>query len=392
MGRIFSKLPAFAADYSGAQGVFYDLNAILITYDAGSCAGCYWILDEPRLFSETKNVFSASLREKDIVMGADEKIKSRVRKTYEELGGECVMMAGTPVPTIIGTDYKGIAREIESELGIPAFGIDSSGLEFYDVGQRKAYESLFEYCDRQRGETLADVNVIGATPIDMWDLNQIKDMISFLKLAGAEKPVVWGANGKLKEIAGASGAKLNIAVSESAISIVKKMKEKFGTPYIVGYPVGKMQTEIWKTQVHNILFDKDEMIENEVVPERDERVLIIGEQVASNALRDMLKYEYGYQVVDVISYFKMYKEYMREQDSFLVEESDFTELLTKREKYNIVIGDPLYFSLLPYQPEQTVFMPHTAVSSRAFWDKSPNIFGEKGSYYFDQMLKKQEEN
>lgn len=77
MGNVFSKLPAFAADYSGAASVFYDLNGITVTYDAGSCAGCYWVLEEPRLFNETKHIFSANLRERDIVLGADRKFKNR---------------------------------------------------------------------------------------------------------------------------------------------------------------------------------------------------------------------------------------------------------------------------------------------------------------------------
>lgn len=388
MGNVFSKLPAFAADYSGAESVFYDLNGITVTYDAGSCAGCYWVLEEPRLFNETKHIFSANLRERDIVLGGDRKFKKRVKETYEKLGGECVSVFGTPVPTVIGTDFKGLAREIEKDLGIPAFGIDTNGLDFYDVGQKKSYKSLLNYAIREKGENLADVNIIGATPIDMWDLNQTRDMIHFLKEAGAENPAVWGANGKLKEIAGAAGAKLNIAVSVSGISVVKKMKEKFGTPYLVGYPIGKVQTELWKKQVSTILTEAEPVICECSVDAVGKKVLIIGEQVSSNSLRQMLKSELGYQAVDVVSYFEMYEEYMDENDRKLVWETDLTELLSERTEYDMIIGDPLYFSLLPYKPEQLISLPHIAVSSRAFWNKSPNLFGEKGSLYFEQILAK----
>lgn len=403
MGKIFSKLPAFAADYSGAESVFYDMNGILVTYDAGSCAGCYWILDEPRLFHGIKNVFSAGLREKTIVLGADRDIKAQVKKTYEELGAECVSIFGTPVPAVIGIDFQGLAREIKKGTGLPTFGIDTNGLDFYDVGQRKSYESLLEYCVQTNAENLADVNVIGATPLDMWDLNQIKDMIQFLKNAGVKNPAVWGANGKLREIGGADGAKLNIAVSASAIPIVKEMNQKYGTPYLVGYPIGEAQTAWWSAKVRAVLREtggqdsacvraenkggmQDKIRPKEADTKSEKSVLIIGEQVASNSLRQMLKAEYGYERIDVISYFQMFEEYMEENDAKIEWETDLTELLSDRTPYDIIIGDPFYFSLFPYTPEKMIQLPHIAVSSIAFLDKSPNCFGEKGSRYFQMVL------
>ncbi|MDO5406777.1 MAG: nitrogenase component 1 [Eubacteriales bacterium] len=398
MGKIFSKLPAFSADYSGAASVFYDMNGILVTYDAGSCAGSYWMTDEPRMTHDVKNIFSAGLREKKIILGADREIKEQIERTCEELGAECVSIFGTPVPTAIGIDFQGLSREVQKVTGLPVFGINTSGLDFYDVGQRKSYESLLEYCVQTNAENLADVNVIGATPLDMWDLNQIKDMIQFLKNAGAKNPAVWGANGKLREIGGADGAKLNIAVSVSAIPIVKEMNRKFGTPYLVGYPVGKVQTAWWSAEVHAILQktgeytgrkmkescgDKTRLKEDKKV---DKSILIIGEQVASNSLRQMLKAEFGFERVDVVSYFQMFEEYMAKNDAKLEWETDLTELLSERMPYDIIIGDPFYDSLLPYTPDKKIQLPHIAVSYNMFLDNSPNFFGEKGNQYFQLVL------
>ena len=392
MGKIFSKLPSFAADYSGAAGVFYDMEGILATCDAGSCMGSYAILDEPRLFNETARLFSVNLREHDVVLGADKRIKSQIKETYERLGGECVSIMGTPVPTVIGTDFKGLAKEIEKDLGIPSFGIDTNGLEFYDTGQRKAYRELCNYSIKNPAENTADINIIGATPLDMWDLNQLQDMLNLLKEAGARNPVSWGANGKLKEIAGSRLTKLNIAVSVSAVLIVKKLHQEFKTPYMIGYPIGKAAENRWKRNVCNLLSGTGKICWNvpEKLPETEKtnkRVLIIGEQISSNALRDMLKEEYGYGTIDVFSYFQMYDEYKQKKDMWLETESDLTSELLNRVKYDVIIGDPLFFGLIPYQPARTIFMPHIAVSSRAFWDKSPNCFGKKGSLYFDHILK-----
>lgn len=390
MGNIFSKLPSFASDYSGAAGVFYDMDGICITCDAGSCAGCYLILDEPRLFNETKKIFSVNLRERDVVLGADKRLKKEIKETYDEFGGKCVSFLGTPVPTIIGMDFKGLALEIEKEIGIPVFGIDTNGLDFYDVGQLKSYKKLLDYCMRTKGTVTGDVNVIGASPLDMWDLNQIRNIITFLKASGAKNPIVWGANGKLEEIAGASEAKLNIAVSNSAIPIVKKMYQEFKIPYLIGYPIGKKQTMKYGNQVKNIFNGKSMEIKSQNPTNNRKRILIIGEQIASNSLREMFREEYGYVTIDVVSYFQMYDECREENDKKLILETDLTEYLVKNEKYDVIVGDPLYFSLLPYKPKKLIALPHIAVSSRAFWDKSPNIFGEKGSLYFDEILNRED--
>ena len=87
MNKIFANIPTFVADYSGAVSVFYEMGGIHIICDASGCHGSTMVLDEPRLSSGVANVFSASIREKDVVMGIDGKLKKKVRETWELLGG-----------------------------------------------------------------------------------------------------------------------------------------------------------------------------------------------------------------------------------------------------------------------------------------------------------------
>ncbi|XCP86682.1 nitrogenase component 1 [Roseburia hominis] len=411
MGRLFEKMISFAADYSGAASVLYELGGLTIFCDAGACLGGYRFGEEPRGGWEKSRVFSASLRERNVVMGIDRQLTKDAVRTYEEVGGTFIALIGTPVPAVIGADLGGIAGEISKQVSkgtpIPAFGIATNGMEYYDAGQEKAYRALMENVVKERAETLADVNVIGATPIDMWDLNQIQDCILFLKKAGAENPAVWGSNGHLAEIAGAAGAKLNIAVSVSGIKIVKSCEQKYGTPYLIGYPVGEMQEKVWAERIRRILLG-DRVYGNErkaaVLPGRQahveeacstegerpsgvRRALILGEQVSSCSLRDMLREEFGYGQVDICTFFKMEKDLMEEGDMHLREETDLPQMLSLRGTYHLIVADPLYGKLLPYQPEKIAWIPHMAVSSAMYLDKSPVLFGRKGSIYFRNILK-----
>ena len=77
---------------------------------------------------------------------------------------------------------------------------------------------------------------------------------------------------------------------------------------------------------------------------------------------------------------------MREGDAHLSEEDSLARLMLERERYDVVAADPLILRLMGYQPDTMIQLPQIAVSSRIFWDKSPNCFGEKGSGYFSRLL------
>ena len=391
MKGIYSKLPAFASDYSGASGVFFELNGFNIFCDPGSCFAATMNLDEPR-FRGTGDYYSMQIREKQAVFGIDDDLLENVRKAWDG-SKECITIIGTPVPTILGTDYEGLAEQLENEFQVPVFAINTSGLYGYDIGQKKAFYKLTEKIVNKQSDNGVDVNIIGATPLDMWDLNQVKEIIALLKECGAKEPIVWGRNGKLTQIEQGAGAKLNIAVSASAIPTVKYLKEKYGTPYICDFPIGKTSVQRWTEEVASILMGNTEIlgqrkksVKNQQNADQGLNAVIIGEQITSNAIRDMLIEEFGYREINVGSLFMMDESVMKQNDKYLKNEDECEAFLNQKE-YSLVVCDPLIYPLLTYVPKKTVPFPHMAVSSRIYKDRSPNCFGEKGSYYFEEQLK-----
>ena len=237
-------------------------------------------------------------------------------------------------------------------------------------------------------EATGDVHVLGATPIDMWDYTQIRDCIELLKEAGAKNPIVWGANGGIQEIAGAAGSKLNIAVSVSGLKTVKYLKKKYGTPYLVGYPLGKVETEKWKEQVHQILIGEEPQECRQIRESKSgKRALVIAEQYTGCALRKLLKEEFQFETVDVASFFKMDEEMVEEHDLQIKDEETFQTFLKTQMPYDLVVADPFCEAMLPYKPKKIIALPHIAVSAVFYANQSPNIFGEKASVYFQEMLK-----
>ena len=307
---------------------------------------------------------------------------------------------GTPVSSVIGADHAGIGREIVSQLQeegvteekLPVIAVDTCGWELYDAGQEKAYLQLADAIIDKDSKLDIDVNVIGATPLDMWDYNQIDDCLKFLKQAGAKKPCIWGGNGGLNEIAGAANAKLNIAVSASAVKVVKALKKKYGTPYLIGYPLGEKQVKDWTKVINGALCGELKVEEAMSVENssdsfnKGKRALIIYEQVTANMLRKLLKEEFDFGTVDVASFFKMDESLLQENDIQIKEEAVFTDYINRQKKYDLIIADPFCFKLLPYEPEKKMMLPHIGVSAVFYAKQSPNLFGEKASIYMKNIL------
>ena len=113
-------LSPFAPDQSGAAAVLCEFHGMIIILDAGGCAGNICGFDEPRWFESRSAIFSAGLRDMDAILGRDDRLVEKIAKACEKLSADFIAVIGTPVPAVIGTDYKALSRMIEKKTGIPA--------------------------------------------------------------------------------------------------------------------------------------------------------------------------------------------------------------------------------------------------------------------------------
>ena len=75
-------------------------------------------------------------------------------------------MIGTPVPAVIGTDYRALSRMIEKKTGIPALTIDTDGTKLYDDGEKKTWKELFKKFAVEKDVEPGRIGIIGATPLE----------------------------------------------------------------------------------------------------------------------------------------------------------------------------------------------------------------------------------
>lgn len=373
-------LTPFAPDQSGAVSVLYELGGMLVICDAGGCTGNVCGFDEPRWFETRSAVFSAGLRDMDAILGRDDRLVAKLADAAEKLDVTFAAVIGTPVPAVIGTDYRALERMLSKKTDLSVLTVNTDGMELYDRGEEKAYLALFgrfagenvdvepgniektqtaESCDGKRNGKNEDVSVdiedrprvgiIGMTPQDVSDLKAAEKIRKLYADQGL-RAVCYGMGDGLDEVRNASLAAKNVVVSPAALKAAQYLQKKFGTPYEIAYP-----------------------LVSELVPEvnyQGKKILIVQQQVIANAVRKEIEKRTGEkETITTATWFMRKEEILTDlnvdavDDISLKEEDDFISLVEK-EGYDVIFADPCMERMIP--GFEGVFIPltHFAVSGK----------------------------
>ena len=352
---LWKGLTPFAPDQSGAASVFYELGGILVICDAGGCTGNVCGLDEPRWFGERSAIFSAGLRDMDAILGRDDRLVAKLTDAAEKIDANFAAVIGTPVPAVIATDYRALQRMCEKKTNLPILTVDTNGMELYDVGEEKAWLTLFktfagkdvasqkEASEEDDSSKKMKIGVLGLTPHDVSDL-KIEE--KFRKSENENTHYIcYGMRASIDKVKTAGSADKNLVVAPAALETAKYLEEEFGTPYEVGYP-----------------------FVDELIPElgyERKKILIIHQQVIANAIRQEIRTRSDEQntEVTVASWFMMKSELSEEGDLSLKEEMDYCKLV-QNGNYDIVFADENMRGLVPGFKGTFVNIRHFAVSGK----------------------------
>ena len=328
-------LTPFAPDQSGAVSVLYELGGIVVICDAGGCTGNVCGFDEPRWHATRSAVFSAGLRDMDAILGRDDKLVNELVDASTKMDAHFAAVVGTPVPSVIGTDYRALRRMSERRGTLPTITVDTTGMELYDVGAQKAYQALFErFATEQLPVEEGRVGVLGANPLELSTTSA--DALRAV-VPGA---VCYGMGSTFEDVVRASTAERNLVVAPSGLATAKLLNQRFGTPYEVRYPLAS-----------TMVSDLDVA---------GKRVLVIHQQVCANILRDALLAQGASEVV-CATWFMQLRELAQPQDVRLREEADFADLV-RDGGFDLLVGDPTLWRMVPGYAGETLDVPQFAVS------------------------------
>ena len=386
----------YSSDLSGVCSALYELGGLLVMHDASGCNSTYATHDEPRWYGSDSLIFISGLREYDAILGNDEKYIRDVCEAAEETHPTFIAVFGSPIAAMTGTDFKGVARVIEKRTGIPTLHFDTSGMHTYQAGMRQAFRALAErFVDEKsapaKNTDAIKINLLGLTPLDFSVVGNVEALLDWCAAEGFDVISSWAMHTTLSDIARSAEADVNLVLSSTALDAAKVLQERFGTPYVVGLPMGDAACARMADLLKEAALtgqSKTLWAANEAKPSSDSRSLIIGEPVYAASLRWVLEQGASCALADqagnpasnvqVLCPLEDPCGCLRDTDLQSWREPVIRAALAEAD---VIYADPLYRNLLPAgspegtSPKEFHDVPSEYYSGRMYRDRIPVFLG-----------------
>ena len=397
MRQAYRIIPIYTADVSGVCSALYELGGMTVMHDPSGCNSTYNTHDEIRWYDQDSLIFISGLTDIDAIMGNDEKFLRDIEDVAEELKPKFIALASSPIPFMNGTDFPGLARALTAETGIPAFSVPTSGMHDYVYGAGLALSEIARHFTGAAEKRKRKLNLLGVTPLDFGPQPMVDAMKRRLEKYGWEILSTWAMGDTLEDLSHAGEAEVNLVVSSVGIPAANVLREKFGTPFLVGTPVegyedeisdalekaaespceafedkkensteksgaqiSGEQEELWKVIPDQVIYlrKKDSPLSG-FIPTPD--ITLIGEPVTMGSLAAVIEQKYR-KKVQLLCSLEITEGLLRQEDEVIRGEEAMEE---KLKTARIIVADPLY---RPICSESATFyeMPHIAFSGRIY--------------------------
>ena len=361
-------ISTYSADVFGVCSALFELGGMTVMHDASGCNSTYTTHDEPRWYDMDSMVYISGLSEMEAILGDDEKLIGDIAAAAEELKPKFIAIAGTPIPAMTGCDLEAVAALIQARTGIPAFGFATTGMNTYVQGASMALEAIARrFADRETAKTEApSVNILGLTPLDFSVNGADQSIGNFLEAAGYRVLSRWAMGSTLEELKHSGGAHVNLVVSSTGLGAAKALWEIFGTPYVVGVPMGEKLSEMIREALKTAVKTGENQFPLSQLPGGE--ILIIGEAVTSVSLATAVELETG-SAVRVLCPTECDRELLRNKD---IQAQCEEEIQRAMATAKLVIADPLFRPVCP-EGIRFVELPVEAFSGRIYRDRIPDL-------------------
>ena len=402
MKQVARVLSTYSADLFGICSVLYELGGLVVMHDASGCNSTYNTHDEPRWYDIDSMIYISGLIENDVILGNDEKLISDVIEAASETQPKFIAISAALIPLFMSTDMKGLARIIEKRTGIPTFGFTTNAMDTYVLGGNMVYrEFLGRFCPNLKniqtsckGHSLS-VNLLGVTPLDFSIVGNVEALIDYFKECGIEINCCMTMGCTLEEMANAHKADVNVVCSSMALDGARVLQDKYGTPTVLGLPMGKSASSDLERLIRKSAVDGKSRIlgsteELSSIPSlehvkssytlRDRArggIWIIGEALNASGIRYALEHDLGLDDVHILCPTQVDARVLRDGDVMVRDEADIEKVLNGAK---CVIADPIYRRILTRDENGNlphfINMPHEAYSGRMYRSHIPVFIGD----------------
>ena len=401
-------ISTYSADNFGVCSALFELGGMIVMHDPSGCNSTYTTHDEPRWYDSDSLIFISALTEQDAVLGRDDKFISDVIESAEQFKPNFISIIPSQIAFLIGTDMKAIAHIIEKRTGIRCFTLPTNSMHYYCRGVYYALEWLASEFIAQKkyaAKKSPSINLLGVTPLDFSTNGATASMKRWLTDLGFQVNC-WAMGEDFNSIMQAPVSDINLVVTYGGLGAARKLQNAFGTPYVVGTPIGSMKNHLAKAikkslkdkknRLAYLTYDTDLAIlspntesnmsagtaDNPLINayrqnEFHENILI-GESIYAQSLARAIADANGkhYQTIVPV---ETERSLLAADTLQLTDEADLQPRFNKAQS---IIADPMY---QPIVAADTKFirLPHEGFSGRLYRKEIPNLIAAG----FDDFLR-----
>src|SRR5512133_2124324 len=224
--------------YDGARVVLMPIpDAIHLVHGPIACAGNSWDNRGARSSGSQlyRRGFTTELLQNDVVFGGEQKLYRAILDLADRYGGEAkaIFVYATCVSAMTGDDVEAVCRAAEKKVPIPVIPVNTPGfIGDKNIGNRLAGELLLKHVigtAEPATVTDYDVNLVGEYNIagDLWG------MLPLFERLGIRILSCISGDARFEELRWAHRATLNVIIcSKSLTNLARKMKKRWGIPYL----------------------------------------------------------------------------------------------------------------------------------------------------------------
>jgi nitrogenase molybdenum-cofactor synthesis protein NifE len=223
--------------YDGARVVLMPVTDVIhLVHGPIACAGNSWDNRGARSSGSQlyRRGFTTELLQNDVIFGGEKKLHRAIvdlTRRYPE--AKAVFVYATCVSAMTGDDLEAVCKAAGAEVPVPVIPVNTPGfIGDKNIGNRLAGELLLERvigtAEPER-ITPYDVNLIGEYNIagDLWGMLPLFESLGMRILSCVS------GDARFEELRWAHRAKLNVIIcSKSLTNLARKMKKKYGIPYL----------------------------------------------------------------------------------------------------------------------------------------------------------------
>ena len=172
---------------------------------------------------------SVALDGHDVTFGCVQKVTDAFAEMMEEHHPRAVFLVTTCVVEIIGDDIDALAGSLSERYGLPVMAVHTEHFkcENHLPGVERTMTACFDVM--RPHECDGSVNLLGQR---MGDFEET-ELCGVLREAGVRIGLRLPCGCSVEDIRNAPAARVNIVVDDTALPLARKMRQAFGTPYVL---------------------------------------------------------------------------------------------------------------------------------------------------------------